>query len=333
MLKTKPNNNLIAGITISGDLTIAHYLIVIKQLLKLQNNHNLLLFVADLHAVTIDYDVKLIRKRRLQTLATYYACGFDPKTVFVQSDIYEHSMLYFLLARYASVGELKRMTQFKSKTQKYGQTAGLFNYPLLMAADILLYDANVVVGPDQKQHVELTRNLALKINNYYNQTVFKLPNLITFDQNHKIRDLQNPTQKMSKSQTNVKGIIFLHDSPAIIRQKLAIAVTDSENKISFNFTKKPGVSNLILLYALMHDLTIRQAVNQLSKLSNYYELKMTVADAIIDVLKPLQKTITEWLKHPDKIFKYRQIGKKHVHNLAKTKFATLAKICGFDWEL
>ena len=324
---------LISGITISGDLTVAHYLVVIKQLQKIAATQSeFFLFVADLHAVTTPFSPVVLVQRREAALATFYALGFKPTQIFVQSDIEAHSLLYFLLARYAFVGELNRMTQFKSKQNHHGQLVGLFTYPLLMAADILLYDANVLVGPDQKQHVELTRNLALRINNFYKQPLFHVPNLIAFHPQYRIRDLQLPTQKMSKSTLNKKGTLFLTDSPAVIRQKLQRAVTDSENRIAFDFTKQPGVANLILLYALASDLTPETAEKKLKTLPNYFALKELVAEALITHLTPLQDKLTAIKKSPTKLHRWRQLGAKNARKLATTKLTQLAKVWGFDWS-
>ncbi len=324
---------LISGITISGDLTIAHYLVVARQLQnQYQKSHHLLLFVADLHAVTTPFDPKMVANRRLKTLATYYAIGFNPKNVFVQSDVAAHSLLYFLLARYALIGELRRMTQFKTKQNQYGQLAGLFNYPLLMAADILLYDADVLVGPDQKQHIELTRNLAFRINNLYQKNLFHVPKLIGFHPQYRIRDLQNPTQKMSKSTTNQKGIIFLMDSPTTVRKKIQRAVTDSDNKIVFDFTKQPGVANLILLYALARDISPQAAEQTLQSLPDYFALKELVADTLIALLTPLQAKITAFLQNPTQLLHYRKIGAQTATSFARTKMRFLAPFWGFDWN-
>lgn len=324
---------LISGITISGDLTIAHYLVVAKQLqTQYHKSHHLLLFVADLHAVTTPFDPKMVAKRRLKTLAAYYAMGFKPENVFVQSDILEHSLLYFLLARYALIGELKRMTQFKAKQNQYGQLAALFNYPLLMAADILLYDADVLVGPDQKQHIELSRNLAIRINNLYRKPLFHVPKLIGFHPEYRIRDLQNPTQKMSKSTLNQKGIIFLTDSPSVIRKKIQRAVTDSDNKIVFDFKHQPGVANLILLYALAREIDPKIATKELQALPNYFVLKELVADTIIALLNPLQAKIAALAKNPTQLNRFRKIGAKTAATLAKTKMRSLAPFWGFDWN-
>ena len=325
--------NLVSGITISGDLTIAHYLIVIKKFIQLQKNYNLLLFVADLHATTTSYHPQDLQKRRWNTLATYYACGFKPTNVFVQSDVSQHAVLYLLLARYTAIGELKRMTQFKHKKQlqQTGLNAGLFNYPLLMAADILLYDADVVVGPDQKQHVELTRNLAHRINHHYQVKLFHMPELIHFNPLYRIRDLQNPENKMSKSGPRQQGIIFLSDNTDVVRLKILSAVTDSENRIAFDFERKPGVSNLILLFALCNDLSIEKATEQLRTLPNYQVLKEKVALVIIQILEDLRVKQKAFLQNPELLEKYRQIGATNAQKMAGAKLAEVAGPLGFDF--
>ena len=327
--------NLVSGITPSNCLTIAHYLVVIKKLVKLQENYNLLLFVADLHAVTNGYEPKNLPKYRQELLATYYACGFKPENVFVQSDILEHAFLMVLLTKYTKIGELKRMTQFKDKnTQKEDPMFGLLNYPILMAADILLYDADVVVGSDQKQHVELTRDLATRVNKNRSKKLFHVPELVDFNGLYRIRDLQNPQNKMSKSSLKAnyrQGVICLKDSDGEIRNKILNAVTDSENRIAFDFERKPGVSNLILLFALCNDLSIEKATEQLRTLPNYQVLKEKVASAIIQVLEDLRVKQQAFLQNPELLEKYRQIGATNAQKMAAAKLTTIGDPFGFDF--
>ena len=242
---SKSKTNLITAITISGKLTIAHYLFVLKPILAIKKNYNFFFSIADLHAITTKHVSNELIKLRQQTANYLFACGFPSNEIFVQSQISGHSKMAFILGCHTNIGTLLRMTQFKSKKNRNFQNLALLNYPLLMASDILLYDADVWVGNDQKQHVELTRDLAQKINNSFHQKIFYQPNLINNSFfNYRIRDLQKPTVKMSKSSQDPRGIIFFHDNSEIIKDKIIACKTDSENKIIFDFEKKPGIHHV-----------------------------------------------------------------------------------------
>lgn len=324
--------NVVSAITLSGSLTIAHYLMVLKPLLNLSQDHNLFLFLADLHATTTSHNSHKLQFLTKTTASYLFACGFKEAEIFIQSQINGLGKLCFLLGSYTSIGVLKRMTQFKTKSaQTDFQNLALLNYPLLMASDILLYDADVLVGNDQKQHIELTRNLAERINNQFSSHLFHLPNLLSFPFfAYRIRDLQNPLQKMSKSSSNPHSIIFLHDNEKIIREKIIKSKTDSENKISVDFAKKPGVSNLILLYALAKNLSLSQAETFLAKTCHdYLQLKITVSDALVAILKPLQIKANYLQKNYQKIQKNLELGRKRAQNQVSEKMSIINKHFGF----
>ncbi len=271
---------LVSGITATGKLTLGNYLGAIKNFIKLQHEYDSYFFVADLHALTIEISPAELRKNRKDIFALYLACGIDPEksTIFFQSDVPEHSELYWILTNNSTIGELSRMTQFKDKSSKVKSSngtesipTGLFMYPILMASDILLYNADAIpVGHDQIQHVELTRDLANRINNKYNLNL-TLPNAIVPKVGAKIKSLTEPEKKMSKSDTNPKSTIYLLDDPIVAYNKIMKAVTDSENKIYIS-ENKPGITNLLTIYASLNEISIQEA-EIIFKEKNYLDLK------------------------------------------------------------
>ncbi len=294
--KTIQNKIVVSGITATGILTIGNYLGAMQNLLALQKTNQLYLFVADLHAITVPFDPITLNKNIKTILALYIAAGFDPEqaNIFIQSDVAAHTELAYYLASGTTIGELSRITQFKDKSQKIKAENKstfiptlLLTYPVLMAADILLYDAAIVpVGADQKQHLELTRNIAIRFNNKYQKDLFVVPEPF-IPEVSRIMDLQNPTAKMSKSSKSVNGYISLLDDYKTITKKINSAVTDSENEISFNPTQKPGVSNLISIYAGFTKQSINESCQALAG-KHYGFLKKAVIEAIWNVLEPLQ---------------------------------------------
>ena len=283
---------LLSGIKPTGELTLGNYIGAISQFVKMQSDYETFVFVADLHALTIYNDPQELRRRVKDIIALYLACGLNPKytTLFIQSENMYHNNLSWVFECNSYMGELSRMTQFKDKSKNLKDTAiscGLFTYPALMAADILLYDADVVpVGIDQKQHVELTRNIATRFNNKYGET-FKIPEPIVPESGAKIYDLQNPTKKMSKSSDSDKGCILLLDDIDLARKKIMSAVTDSENKIYFDSTNKPGISNLLTIYASIENLKIEEAEEKF-KNYNYGNFKKEVAESVANFLGKIQ---------------------------------------------
>ena len=296
-------STIISGIQPSGKITLGNYLGAIKNFVLLQNDlkedDELLVFIADEHAITVPQDSTLLRKSIKSLAALYIACGLNPEKtkIFIQSEVKEHAELGYLLQTMTYIGELERMTQYKDKMAKQvqGVSSALLTYPVLMAADILLYNANFVpVGVDQKQHLELTRTLALRFNNRYSET-FNVPEPLIRKAGSKIMSLQTPTQKMSKSDPVEKATIFLLDDEATIRRKIASAVTDSEASIYFDEEKKPGISNLLTIYATIKKIDIKDA-EKIFKDANYGTFKSQVADAVVEELKPIQEKYNEIIK-------------------------------------
>ena len=289
-------STILSGIQPSGKLTLGNYLGAIKNFVLLQDDlkegDEFLVFIADMHAITVPQDPTLLRKSIKSLAALYIACGLDPEKVviFIQSEVKEHAELSYLLQTITYIGELERMTQYKDKMVKQvqGVSSALLTYPVLMAADILLYGTDKVpVGQDQKQHLELTRTLAERFNNRFSET-FKVPEPLIRKAGSKIMSLQNPTQKMSKSDPVDKATIFLLDEENVIRKKIASAVTDSEAKIYFDEENKPGISNLLTIYSVIKNISIDEAVEHF-KNYNYGDFKKEVADAVILELKPIQE--------------------------------------------
>ena len=285
---------IVSGVQPSGSLTIGNYLGAIKNFVDLQNNleeKELFVFIADLHAITVPQDAAKLRQSIKNLAALYIACGLDPDktTLFIQSEVTAHAEMAYLLSTITYIGELERMTQFKDKKQKQveGVSTALLTYPILMAGDILLYNADCVpVGADQKQHLELTRNLAIRFNSKYSDT-FKVPEPLIQKTGAKIMSLQDPTKKMSKSDILEKASIFILDEPNVIRKKIASAVTDCDGVIKYDLENKPGISNLLTIYSCCKGVSIENAVNELQGL-NYGEFKKIVADSVVEVLEPIQ---------------------------------------------
>ena len=253
------------------------------------------MFVPDMHAITVKQDPKMLRERIRKNVALYLACGVDPdkNTIYLQSENLYHANLSWVLECTTYMGEASRMTQYKDKSSKgENVTVGLFTYPILMAADILLYDADYVpVGIDQKQHVELARDIALRFNKTYGDT-FKMPEPMMSEVGVKIMDLQEPTKKMSKSDETYKGVILLLDDEKTIRKKIMSAVTDSDNKIYYDKDNKPGVSNLLTIYSSLKNISIEEAENYF-KDYNYGNFKKEVADLVVSVLSNIQTKYNE----------------------------------------
>lgn len=288
---------IFSGIRPTGDIHLGNYLGAIRQWVKLQENNDCIFCVVDLHAVTTPYDPKNLQNQIFELAIDYLAVGLDPEkcVLFVQSQVKEHAELAWLLGTVTPMGELKRMTQFKDKSKQHPEyvNAGLFNYPLLMAADILLYKTDgVPIGKDQQQHVELTRAVARYFNNQFGQTL-KEPASLLPTSGEKIMSLSDPEAKMSKT-GNPKGCIGLFEEPESIQKKIMSAVTDTGKEIVFNKTKKPGISNLLTMYSLITDKTIPSIESELAGKS-YAAFKKIAARALIDYLEPLRRRRKELL--------------------------------------
>jgi tryptophanyl-tRNA synthetase len=292
---------VLSGIQPSGGLTIGNYIGAINQWLPMQENNECFFMLADLHTITVRQDPVVMRERVLECLAMYIACGLDPKksTIFTQSQVPEHAQLGWILNCYAQMGELNRMTQFKDKSSRHAQNVnvGLFGYPVLQAADILLYQADSVpVGEDQKQHLELTRDIATRFNNLYGD-VFKIPEPFIAKVGARVMSLQDPLKKMSKSDDNINNFIMLLDEPKKIVKKLKRAVTDSDEqaRIYFDNAEKPGVSNLLTLMSCTTGRSIEELVPEYED-KMYGHLKSDTADAVLSVIEPLQQRYVELRK-------------------------------------
>ena len=293
---------IVSGIKPTGTLTLGNYLGAIKQFVKLQQKMTdceFYLFVADLHAITVRQVPSELRKRILDIAAMYLACGLDKdRTVlYIQSEVMQNVELGYILQSNVYMGELERMTQFKDKVSKQETsiTSSLFTYPALMAADIILYDADFVpVGDDQKQHLEITRTIASRFNNYYGE-FFTVPEPLIPEVGARIMDLQNPEKKMSKSDDNDKGYITMFDDAQTIKRKIKSAVTDSIGVIKYDPINQKGLANLLTIYASITDKLVEDIVEQY-KNSDYKEFKEDLGNAIVDVLQPIQEQYRKIVK-------------------------------------
>ena len=290
--------NLLSGMQPSASsLHLGNYLGALRQWVAMQETHNAHYVIVDLHAITVAQDPKMLAENTRKTAAQYIAAGLDvdSSTLFIQSHVPAHSELAWILNCIASFGETSRMTQFKDKSQKGGSdnaSVGLFTYPILQAADILLYQPKAVpVGEDQRQHLELTRNLAERFNNRYGK-VFEMPEAVILKETAKIYDLQNPTAKMSKSAGEPKGIVNLLDEDSVISKKIKSAVTDTDGEIKFDPESKPGVSNLLGIYSAVSDKPISALVESYQGVG-YGQLKQDVADAVIATVSPIREKTNE----------------------------------------
>ena len=318
----------ISGIQPSGNITLGNYLGAVKNFVKLQDSKefsDFLVFIADLHAITVPQDKAELRKNIKSLVAIYLACGLNPEKVkiFIQSEVPAHTMLGWVLQCNSYIGELERMTQYKDKKERQvaGVTVGLLTYPSLMAADILLYDANLVpVGIDQKQHLELTRDLAIRFNNRYQDT-FVVPEPYIPEAGAKIMSLVEPTKKMSKSDPNPKAYISLLDDINIIKKKIKSAVTDSDGTIKYDIENKPGISNLLTILSCVTNTSI-QDLEVKYKDSNYATFKDDVANAVVDEIAPIQAKYNEII-NSKMIDDVLDAGRDYANYLANKKIAKI----------
>lgn len=283
---------IFSGIQPSGNLTLGNYLGAILNWIPRQEEYNCIYSIVDLHALTIRQEPSLLRKTTRSLLALYIACGLDPEknVLFVQSHNSAHAELAWILNCFTYTGELGRMTQFKEKSQKHADNinAGLFTYPVLMAADILLYQTDLVpVGEDQKQHLEITRDIAQRFNNIYGD-VFIVPEPYISKVGARIMSLQEPTSKMSKSDENPNGFISLLDKPDVIIKKFKRAVTDSEALIRYDEKNKPGISNLMSIYSSITKKDYK-AIEEEFEGKGYGQFKLAVGELVVETLRPIQE--------------------------------------------
>lgn len=321
---------LLTGLQPTGVITLGNYIGSIKQMVKEQGKYESFIFVADMHAITVPNSNLNLKENTRSLIALYLACGIDPKknTIFVQSQNEYHANLSWVLECNSYFGELSRMHQFKEKSKnKENFTAGLFTYPVLMVSDILIYDTDYVpVGIDQKQHVELARDIAIRFNNKYGDT-FKVPEPVISSTGTKIMDLITPTKKMSKSSENQNGVIRLLDDPEIIRKKIMKATTDSESIVRFDEENKPGISNLINIYSAFTNKSIDEIENEF-KDANYGTFKKCVCDVVIEELSKIREKYFEYL-NSDIIDKILEEGRQKSRTYAKAKYEAVKNKIGF----
>jgi tryptophanyl-tRNA synthetase len=311
---------------------LGNYIGALKQWVDIQKNHRCLFSIVDLHAITVPQDPKELRQHTLDIAATYLACGIDParSIIYIQSEVSEHTELAWILGTIAKMGELERMTQFKDKSQKGGTERaglGLFAYPVLMAADILLYDTSAVpVGEDQMQHLELARVLARRFNQQFGET-FVIPQALIQKYGSRVMDLQNPDKKMSKSEDAKSGTIMLDDEPDAIRKKIMRAVTDSAGEVSYDFDKKPAVSNLLDIYHQLSGKTIKE-IEMLYEGKGYGDFKKDLAEIIVEHLAPIREKIEEYRKSPKELQTILDAGRDKAKAMAEEKMKQVRKAVG-----
>ena len=325
----KITKSILTGIQPSGVITLGNYIGAIRQMVRMQDLFKSYIFIADMHAITVPQDAKVLHENIRSLVALYLACGIDPdkNIIFIQSENEYHANISWLLECNTPFGELSRMTQFKDKSSKNANFyAGLFTYPVLMAADILAYDVDYVpVGIDQKQHVELARNIALRFNKKYGDT-FKLPEAFITEAGTKIMDLVTPEKKMSKSSDNPKGVIRLLDDVASIRKKIMSATTDSDCLVKYDPQNKPGISNLINICVSITGSSI-QEIEEKFVGKNYGEFKKYVADVVIEEISGIQKRYEEII-NSDRLDQILDENIKITREIAKNKFMDMKKKMG-----
>ncbi len=324
-MSNKPR--LFSGIQPSADsLHIGNYVGALVQWREMQATHDAFFCVVDLHAITVAQDPKLLREQTRRTAAQYIAAGIDPaeSTLFVQSHVPAHAELAWVLNTITGFGEASRMTQFKDKSAKQGAdstSVGLFTYPMLMAADILLYDAVVVpVGEDQRQHIELTRDLAQRFNSRFGRT-FVVPEVSIQKESAKVYDLQNPESKMSKSGDSPAGIVWLLDEPSVTAKKIRSAVTDAGREVRFDTKEKAGVSNLLTIYSVLSGTSIPALEAQYDG-KGYGDFKKDLADVVVETFAPIRTRTLELLADPAEL---DRVLAGNADRAAEVAGATLAK--------
>ncbi len=317
---------LYSAIQPTNNLTIGNYIGAIRNFVELQHDYDCVYAIANMHAITVRQEPAKLRQKTLELLALYLACGVDPEkcTLYVQSHVPCHAELAWVLNTFTYVGEMERMTQFKDKSARHADNInmGLMDYPVLMAADILLYQTDVVpVGLDQRQHVEIARDIAQRFNNAYTPT-FKIPEALYMKVGAKINDLSDPTKKMSKSAENPNGSIFLSDDRDTIIRKFKRAVTDSGSEVKYDPENKAGVSNLLSIYSAFTGKTVAEAEADFSG-KGYGEFKLAVGEAVADKLAPIQAEQARLLA--DKTY-LEDILRSGAERAARTANKTLAKV-------
>lgn len=325
--------SILSGIQPSGILTLGNYLGALKNWVHIQYEYDCKFFIADLHSITVRQNPAILRNNTKSVVMQYLACGLDAEQniIFVQSHVPEHAQLAWILNCSTYMGELSRMTQFKDKSKKQENVGvGLFDYPVLMAADILLYDADYVpVGEDQRQHLEITRDLAKRFNSQYKQSVFKIPEGFISDTGARIMSLQDPSKKMSKSDPNPNSYISLLDPKDDVIKKFKKAVTDSENVVRYS-DDKPGIQNLINIYTTITGKTIEEVEKEFANLG-YGQFKMAVGEVVADTLSEIQRKYHQ-LNSPEYdeyITGIYRKGAEVAHGVAEKKLEQVYEAVGF----
>lgn len=324
---------VLSGVKPTGTPTLGNYIGALRNFVKLQNemtNYEYLIFVADLHAITVAHNPEELKMHIREVAALYLACGLntDSLTLFIQSEVHEHAELGYIMQTLAYMGELERMTQYKDKMQKQvqGVTSALFTYPALMAADILLYNANYVpVGEDQIQHLELTRDLANRFNNRYGET-FVVPEPLLTKKGSRIMDLQNPTKKMDKTADSDKGCIYLTEPIASIKKKIKSAVTDNEAKVYYNKQLKPGISNLMTIYSSLTSLSFEDIEAKYEGVG-YGKFKEDLAEIVAAEISKVQEQYNYWINSPE-LDQLLDEGKARASMFARSQLRKIYKKIG-----
>jgi len=318
-----------SGVQPTGNIHLGNYLGALKQFVELQNDHECIYCIVDEHAITVPQDPKELKEHILDVAALYLAVGVDPKKsiVFVQSDVSGHAELGWVLCCNSSTGELSRMTQFKDKSKnKESAPTGLFTYPVLMAADILLYDTDVVpVGNDQKQHIELCRDLAIRINNKYKKT-FVVPEGRFMKAGARVMALDDPTKKMSKSAENIHSRISLLDEPSKIKKSIMKATTDSEGFVKFDIENKPGISNLLSIYSALSGISIEELEAKYEG-KGYGDFKKDLVEVTVEALAPIKERY-EQIRYSDELIEILKDGAQRADAIAKKTMARVKENFG-----
>lgn len=330
MESTNRKKRIFSGIQPSGELTLGSYMGAIKNWISFQDDYDCIYCIVDMHAITVRQKPADLRRRSISQIAQYIACGLDPKKsiIFIQSHVSQHAELSWILGCYTMFGELSRMTQFKMKAQQHADniTGGLFTYPVLMAADILLYQTNLVpVGEDQKQHVELCRDIAQRFNSVYSDT-FTLPEPFIPKVGARIMSLGNPASKMSKSDPD--GCVYMMDKPEDIQRKFKRAVTDCETAVKYDKENKPGVSNLLTIYCAATGKTIQEAEAEFAG-KGYGIFKPAVADAVIELMRPIREKSEQLLTDKSYLEGVYRDGAERARYLAQKTLSKVQRKVGF----
>ena len=332
-MEDKKVKRVFSGVQPTGNIHLGNYLGALKQFVELQDDHECIYCIVDMHAITVPQDPKELREHILDVAALYLAVGVDPKKsiVFVQSDVPGHAELSWVLTCNSYTGELSRMTQFKDKSKnKESAPTGLFSYPVLMAADILLYDTDIVpVGNDQKQHIELCRDIATRINNKYKKT-FVVPEGRFLKEGARIMALDDPTKKMSKSAENIHSRISLLDEPSKIKKSIMKATTDSDGEVRFDVENKPGISNLLNIYSVLSGMTIPELEAKYEG-KGYGDFKKDLVEVVVEALAPIKEKY-EQIRHSDELIEILKDGAVRANAIAQKTMKRVKENFGLGIE-